>query len=231
MGTYLIGPFLALLPAPWRAGCIGELYVDWPRATAVSGLVEGFGALALLIVWYSVFVTRYGGVLGAAGGDYGGFLGLFLLGLHPLTWLICYFGCEGLVRFLGAVVTGESCATLPLVLVASVVAYAKRAPRGRPVPDEVISRTDQYDLEVASWCAKDHWKYPLTLRYGEQFYQVVTAELRPGSSRPYVYFLRRLPANEIIKGLEDYDPNGALPEETPSFLATLFAELRRPWSK
>lgn len=197
--------------------------MDWPRATAISALIEGFGAMALLAVWYSVFVTKYGDTIAGAGGD--GFVGLFLVALHPMTWVICYFGCEGVVRFVAAVATGESYGTLPLAMIAWGVVRAQRGCQGKIVGDEVVTRSGEYDLQIASCRVKDDWKYPLTIRYGERFYQVVAGEFRPKSARRYVYFLRHLPANEIIKGLENYDAN-AISDEG-GFCETMIGELRR----
>ncbi|HKF53592.1 MAG TPA: hypothetical protein VKB26_14855 [Candidatus Acidoferrales bacterium] len=228
MWTYTIGVVAAMLPERWRAARFGELGVDWPRATAISALAEGFVAAALLVVWYSAFVTKYGGVIARAGGeDYSGFVALGVLALHPLTWVICYFGCEGAVRFLAAVATGESYGTLPLALVAWGMERGERKRRGQPVGDEVTIRTSEYDLQVASCRAKQHWRYPLTICYQEKFYQVMSGEVLRQGLRPYVYFLRRLPANEIIKGLEQYNPASAVDEATPGFFETVRSEVKR----
>jgi hypothetical protein len=209
MWTYTIGPALALLPERWRAARFGELGVDWARAAAISGLIEGFGAVAMLVVWYSVFVTRLAPIIDpyVRGSLLSGYVGLFSFAAHPLTWVICYFGCEGVVRFLAAVVTGEGRGTLPLALVAWAVDYAARPSGNAVVPDEVTAGAETCDLQVASSRAKDHWKYPLTICYCEQFYQVMSAEFHARAARPHVYFLRKLPPNETIKGLEQYDPN------------------------
>lgn len=232
MATYTIGLALALLPERWRPARFDELGVNWPRATAISALVEGFGAMALLVVWYSIFVTRLGNIIGSRVDDlYGGYVGLFSLALHPLTWVICYFGCEGVVRFLAAVVTRESCGTLPLAMIAWGLERAKRWRDGKFVADEITVRTSEYDLQVASCRAKQHWKYPLTIRYDERFYQVIASELRSHGSRPYVYFLRLLPSNEIIKGLDEYDPKSATDEEMPGFLASVYGEVRRRFAR
>lgn len=225
MRTYTIGPVLALLPERWRRAHFGEWGVDWPRATAISALMEGFGATGLLLVWYSVFVMRYGDAIAARGGD--GFVGLFLVALHPLTWIICYFGCEGVVRFLAAVATGESYGTLPLALIAWGMERAERKRQGALVADEVTIRTTEYDLQVASCRAKQHWKYPLTICYREKFYQVLSGEVLRQGARPYVYFLRRLPTNETIKGLEPYDPASVLAERPPGFFETVMSEVKR----
>ena len=229
MGTYLIGPFLAFLPQAWRDAYFCEWKVDWSRATALSGLIEGFVAFIALVVWYSLYVTRISQIIGGAGGRLGGFVGLFSTAMHPLTWLICYFGCEGAVRLLAAVVNGESYGTLPLWLLAR--RGNKAGVRGRAIADRVISGGTRCDLEVSSFRPKETWKYPLTIRYQGQFFQVIGEERKaPPEPQLYAYFLRRLPANEIIKGLEIYDPS-AIPETQPGFFDTVFTEIRRRYVK
>ena len=229
MRTYLIGPFLAFLPETWRKAQFGDWELDWARAAALSGLLEGFAAFVALVVWYSLYVTRIGQIIGGAGGRYGGFVGLFSTAMHPLTWLICYFGCEGVVRFLAAVVNGESYGTLPLWLIAR--RRNKATLRGKASADRVISGGARCDLEVSSFRPKESWKYPLTIRYRDEFFQVTGEERKPLSEpRPYVYFLRRLPADEIIKGLETYDPD-MVAEEQPGFFETVFSEIRRRYAK
>lgn len=229
MRTYLIGPFLAFLPETWRKAQFGDWELDWARAAALSGLLEGLAAFVALVVWYSLYVTRIGQIIGGAGGDLGGYVGLFSLAMHPLTWLICYFGCEGVVRLLAAVVNGESYGTLPLWLIARRGNQATL--RGKAMADGVISGSARCDLEVSSSRPKESWKYPLTIRYHDKFFQVAGQERKPLSEpRPYVYFLRRLLANEIIKGLETYDPDVAA-EEQPGFFETVFSEIRRRYAK
>ena len=56
---------------------------------------------------------------------------------------------------------------------------------------------------------------------------MMSGEVLRQGLRPYVYFLRRLPANEIIKGLEQYDPAGVLDEKTPGFFETVRSEVKR----
>lgn len=225
MRTYLIGPFLAFLPRAWRDAVFRDWMVDWPRATAISGLLEAFAAFVALVVWYSPYVTRIGEIIGGAGGRLSGYVGLFSTALHPLTWLICYFGCEGAARLLAAVVNGESYGTLPLWLLSR--RGNKAGARGKAIADRVISGGTRCDLEVSSFRPKEDWKYPLTICYQGEFFQVIGEERKaPPEPWPHVYFLRRLPANEIIKGIETYDPS-AIPEAPPNFFETLFNEVRR----
>lgn len=229
MRTYLIGPFLAFLPQPWRDDAFRDWKVDWPRAAAISGLLEGLAALVALVVWYSIYVARIGEIIGGAGGRLNGYIGLFSTALHPLTWLICYFGCEGAVRLLAAVVNGESYGTLPLWLLSR--RGSKAGSRTKAIADRVISGGTHCDLEVSSFRPKENWKYPLTIRYQDEFFQIIGEERKAHPEpRPHVYFLRRLPANEIIKGMETYDPS-AIPEAPPGFFETVFNEVRRRYAK
>src|ERR1700676_865911 len=52
MWTYILGPFLALLPKDWRNSLPFHDQVDWPRAISFSGLLEFFGAIIFLGYWY-----------------------------------------------------------------------------------------------------------------------------------------------------------------------------------
>lgn len=226
METYLMGPFLAFLPSRWRAR-FSDRNVHWTTATILSGVLEGLVALVALVVWYSIYVTRIGDIIHGAGGMLAGYVGLFSLAMRPLTWVICYFGCEGAGRIVAAVATEESHGTLLLWLLAWGLQKLRDTPHSQPIRDRVGPGRAGNDLEVASCRPKD-WKYPLTIHYREELFQVIGQERKSLSEpRPYVYFLRRLPSDEIIKGLEPYDPN-VIPEDQPGFFETVLTEIRRP---
>jgi hypothetical protein len=128
--TYLLGPFLALFPKRWRDALPFSRYVNWARATALSGIAEAVAALGVLSYWYSYAMTTWVGrgvdaaLNGALSGksapevrpqDIGG-VALVVWASHPLTWLIAYFGLEGTLR-LGAALTGTGCGSLPAVAI------------------------------------------------------------------------------------------------------------------
>ncbi|HVA17915.1 MAG TPA: hypothetical protein VMV59_09420 [Candidatus Dormibacteraeota bacterium] len=236
MWTYLAGPILAFLPARLRAAYLGDIQVNWSRATVFSGIIESLLALGALIVWYSIFVTRAGQAIGASiPWPYAGPMGLLSMYMHPLTWLICYFGAEGVVRTMSGLATHEVPGTLPLVLLDRAIRYARTGEwRAKPrlVEDEVTRGEGIWDLKIASRNPKAHWKYPLTIRYGGEFFQVEGEEHVVVAGRPHIYFLQRLPSNEIIRGLEDYDPHAAfLEDDPPGFFATVYAEMRKKFAK
>lgn len=236
MWTYLAGPILAFLPARWRAAYWGDIQVNWSRATVFSGIIESLLALAALIAWYSIFVTRTGPAIGRSiPWPYAGPMGLLSVSMHPLTWLICYFGVEGAVRAMSGLATHEVPGTLPLVLLDRAIRYGKTGEwRVNPnlVEDEVTQGDGTWDLKIASRNPKAHWKYPLTIRYGGEFFQVHGEEHAAAGGRRHIYLLRRLPSNEIIRGLEDYDTRAASVEDNPpGFFATVYGEMRKKLAK
>jgi hypothetical protein len=127
MWTYVLGPFLALLPRSWRRTLPFSQRVDWPRATTLSGFAELVVALAALLEWYSISMTTWvnRGLEVALRGNGGsgitdqaiGAMAWFMWVNHPLTWLLAYFSVEGAVRLCGAAFSDNLLGTLPLFLV------------------------------------------------------------------------------------------------------------------
>jgi hypothetical protein len=138
--TYLLGPFLALLPRRWRNLLPLGSAVEWRRATVLSGFGEGAVALAALMYWYSYYMNLLvnNGLDSALGGKMGpgvsdqaiGFTALVIWATHPLTWLIAYAGVEGAVRLVGAAFTETNLGTFPLFLVDKII--AKLSGRSEP---------------------------------------------------------------------------------------------------
>ena len=122
--TYLLGPFLALLPQRWRDLLPARSAVKWHRATVLSGLGESVIALIALVYWYSYSVARWADNAVDAAIRAGasidprtvGFAALAIWAMHPLTWLITYCGIEGMIRLVGAAFTENNLGTLPLFL-------------------------------------------------------------------------------------------------------------------
>jgi hypothetical protein len=249
MWTYLLGPLLTPLPQRWRRALFGNLSINWPRAALISGLLEALGCLAGLIGWYLFFLNRAveqqmnatllatKGAPGEAAAFGMGFAALVSFALHPLTWALVYFSLEGVLRTFGAVVAEESIGTLPLALVDRIIAGAQqRAYEARvPLVPDLVAQSDGkqgWDLRVESCRPKPTWKYPLAVRYQDEFYQV-TGEASSGLAvpRPHVYLLRRVPAGEAYRGVENYGPEDVLRSAArrPSFLGSLFHGLREKY--
>jgi len=238
--TYLLGPLLTLLPERWRRMWFAGAPVNWPRAALLSGLVEGVGCLLALIGWYLYFIQgaadqQAGLVAGAlltkappkgmtdAGLSYAmGLSALAAFAMHPLSWALAYFTIEGMLRTFAALTSDEVAGSLPLVLADGIVtagqhrAYERRVPL---VADVVSAGTekDAWDLRVESCRPKPTWKYPLTIRFRDEYFQVAGEAVSGGkAARPHVYLLRRPSAGEVYRGVVDYDPEDILrPEEKP----------------
>jgi hypothetical protein len=138
--TYLLGPFLALLPRRWRKSLPMREGVNWRRATVLSGFAEAAAALGALLFWYSYYMNLLvsNGLDSALSGKLGpgvtdqtlGFTALVIWATHPLTWLIAYAGVEGSVRLVGAAFTETNLGILPLFVLDKV--FLKLSGRGAP---------------------------------------------------------------------------------------------------
>lgn len=140
MLTYLLGPFLALLPLRWRKSLPMSEGVRWRRATVLSGFAEAVIALASLLFWYSYYMNLLvsNGLDSALSGKMGpgvtdqtiGFTALVIWATHPLTWLIAFAGVEGSVRLVAAAFTETNLGTLPLFLADKI--FLKLSGRSAP---------------------------------------------------------------------------------------------------
>lgn len=221
--TYILGPVLTLLPRRWRERVFRSTPNRVARAAMLSGIAQALLAVAGLVVWYSLYVGYFAEALKSRGAPVEGSRAAGLLGyvwfwFNPVTWVIGYFGLEGLVRSTAALTTGEVYGTLPLAVVEYVYRLATRprlAPELPLVADEIMRGDATCDLKIASCRARPDWKYPFTLRYAGAYFQVV-ADIHLGAGpRPYVYSLRRLPPGEIARGLKDYTPDDILTAVQP----------------
>jgi len=247
MLSYTLGPFLAFLPKRWRESLPFHASVDWKPAVLLSGILECLIALIALIYWYSYSVTQWAAdaVFSAIqnGAEINpnaiGFAGLAVTFLHPLTWLIAYFGFEGIVR-LCAAFTDTTLGVLPLYLLdkaclqfrrggnplsagadnfsQSHLASGIRAVRERAlmatlplVADELHFATRGSDeiLEIRSCRAKPDWAPPRVVRHEDRYYQL-EARSQSTAPRPFLYVLRKLSAGVPGRTVLIYSP-----EQTP----------------
>lgn len=131
MFTFLLGPFLAVLPKRWRQSLPLLKSMGW----RIPCLLSGFGELVLGIIaymyWYSysmnTWVSR--GMDAALAGKVGPrvtdhditIMSLFIFATSPLTWAILYIGLEGSVRLLGAAFSESYLGVLPLFVLDKVL--------------------------------------------------------------------------------------------------------------
>ncbi len=243
MLTYLFGPFLSLLPERWRARLASAESIRWRPAAFISGALESLLSLCALVVWYSYSVTHHtpvqlDGALRAHPNVHPnemmmGLLGYVFVALNPVTWVICWFCVEGVIRALGAAFTEEIVGSLPLWIIdKSHRALRQRSQnRHRPplVPDEVTWLGDgpARALMIMSCQPKPTWQDRPTIRLKDEFFKVEKSIAGTGP-RPYVYHLRRVQPGEIIRAPENYDPE-ALRVETKgmSLMSTIYRALKK----
>jgi hypothetical protein len=247
MWIYFVGPFLALLPRRWRKAVFSRDMLPWRTFGILSGMAESLIALGALLFWYSYSVTTWV----SKGLDYAlsqnaptgitdhevGFAALVLWATHPLTWLLAYFGVEGMVR-LCATFTDTTLGTFPLYVAekihAKITGYKPPVVLGAPkfershvssymdtvrdkvmiarlerVADELFASQDGSEerLEIRSWRAKPEWDPPRVVRYEDRYYRLEESR-RGAAPRPFVYKLRRLPAGVPGRSVLVYAPEG-----------------------
>lgn len=130
MLTFLLGPFLALLPRRWRRSRPSLGSADWLVPSILSGLGEFLLAVVAMLYWYSHSVTTWvsrsldvalAGKTGPGVNEQEiGFMAIFLFATHPLTWLIAYFALEGSVRLVAAAFAESHLGILPLFVLDKV---------------------------------------------------------------------------------------------------------------
>ena len=239
--SYLTAPFLALLPENWRERLSSDDSINWREAAVVSGLLQASISLAAYAAWYYYSAGHWAhraiGVAGQAhhNSNIGTIASLpfVVIAMHPVTWVLWFFAIEGLMRTINARAMAKTSATLPLRLVERAIHFARYGEWGSaPLRDEVTRGDGTWDLKIASRRPKPHWKYPLTIRYREEFFQIHGEEhVAAARGRQHIYLLRKLPASEIVRGLEEYDTDSVLAEENPGFFATLYGEMRKKVAK
>jgi hypothetical protein len=149
ISTFLLGPFLALLPKRLRDSLALRESIEWRWATMLSGIGESLLALAAMVVWYSYSVTTWvsramdaalAGKLGPEVNDQEiGFTGIMIFATHPLTWLIAGAGVEGCVRLVGAAFTENNLGILPLFVLDKI--FLKLTGRSEPSASQAAGYT------------------------------------------------------------------------------------------
>ncbi|MGH9575291.1 MAG: hypothetical protein ACRD40_17395 [Candidatus Acidiferrales bacterium] len=220
---YFVAPLYTLLPKRWRRGSGYESGRVLVPAAMISGLCEACAALLVLSLWFMYYFNTLGRTYSAfqpgsahfafSSTEAAGGAVFITFALNPLTWVIIYFGVEGIVRTLGALTTGEVVGMLPLYgfeMAWRVARRRRQAPELPLVADEITPGSEGCDIQIASCRPREGWKYPFTLRYAGAYFQVIGEKYMGAGPRPFIYSLRRLPAGEIARGLQNYDPADVL---------------------
>jgi hypothetical protein len=243
MRSLVLGPFVALLPKRWRESLVSQEFLNWRSAVILSGLLEFTVALAAMVVWYSYSVTGRAEKAVYSAAEHGahiapgteGFAAFAIMWLHPLTWLIAYFGVEGVVR-LCAAFTDTVLGLLFLFLLdkafirlspqkAGELSYGVQFPQNHVVsavaavrqkllqtklpivPDELCSSSNASGelLEIRSCRAIPGWTPPRVICYEGSYYSLETSA-QGTPPRPFVYSLRKLSAGLPSRTVLSYSP-------------------------
>lgn len=126
MWTYIVGPFLVILPKRWREALSPAGLVNWARAAVLSGFAEFVLALMATLNWYSISMTTWvnrGLEVALSGNAPGvtdhaiGAMAWFMWANHPLTWLLGYLSVEGAVRLCAAAFSDAPLGIFPLFII------------------------------------------------------------------------------------------------------------------
>ena len=226
MLAYLTGLGVALLPEAWRQRWLRQIPANVVSGAIVTGIAESVLCLALLGWRYPAFVRSQfnDGVATAttAGMEKGGETAVMGLGplllfaylIQPLSIVLVYFLVEGVVRVAAAVISGEALPTVPLFLASLLDARARDYGREKAMGPrllDVVSVEGASDLLIAS-CRPKAWTQLTTIRYEDELYELVKRN-QGAAPRRFLYLLRRVPPNKLIRGVYDYAIDEALPEK------------------
>jgi hypothetical protein len=250
MLTYLLGPFFSILPKQWRKLLPFHDDVQWGPATVISGLAEAVAALLALSHWYSVAMTAWiaHGVDSALAGKVGpgvtpqeiGSVALVVWASHPLTWLLGYFGVEGMARLCAAAFAESTPSMLPLFLLDKIffgafrrrgsdltgandrspgnVASMASAVRERflvaktpLVPDELsVSNNASEEILEVRTCHRKEGWTPPRVVRYQDNYYRLETDSLGAGPRPFRYTLRRLSAGVPGRSVLLYAPEDAV---------------------
>ena len=220
---------IALLPEYWRKKWGRTAGVDVSQGAFISACLEILICIPSFLVGYIFFldanVKALGGevikrgaetVLVSENVQFG--MGIMSLGTYlfrPTSMLLAFFGLEGVLRALAASITGESLGTAPLALAALIhrgIAHWRAVKAlGPRVVDEVQKNTGACDLYIAS-CRQKPWTKLTTVEYEDKLYELVVQ--REGvPPRPYIYIMKLVPANKLVRGMHHYAPDEELTEK------------------
>ena len=225
--TYILGPFIALLPTRRAKPLAERLGINLYRAAVVSGLAELILCVGFLVAWYFIFshsfVEKQMAAFMRGQPQNPKDMVMFSYGLstavilayyfHPLTLTLVFFSAEGFLRGLAALLAEDHVGTLPLVLINLVGekvhgrAVQMREP---PIPD-VVSRggeKDDWQLRIES-CRPRRWDKLTTIGFEDQLYELA-AKFEGTPPRPFIYVLRHLPPHKVVRGIYHYSPDEVL---------------------
>jgi hypothetical protein len=207
--------YSALPKSYWRSWRPSST-MDFERSAIVSGLLECFIALCLLILGYWHFLIVRTHQLRAASDTNEG-TQLYMMAVltleyvfHPLSLIALCLAGEGALRSWAAFFTDDVVPSIPLRLAVFLRDRRQAKRREESFGPDLIDLVERYPdeencLRICSTRPKEGWRPSISVAVQGEFYEVSRVQNGPGP-RPFVYMLRKLPMNAIIRGAYRYDP-------------------------
>jgi hypothetical protein len=221
MLTMLLSIVTSLLPARYRGRLFHASNLDVQRGALASSLLQIILPAGTLWLRYPAWYADYVGAIVQQvidkGGDKGaqasaalgaGTFSIFTYLVTPLSLFCIYFMLEGMVRLTAFVASKEVLPSFPLWIVElghhALDVYRKERSYGPRVVD-LVKPGPTPELLIIESCRPKEWDTLLTIAYQDRMYEIEsTAEQAP--PRRFIYRLRLIPANKLIRGIHAYDP-------------------------
>lgn len=214
--NFFRGIFFSLLPKDYWRSWRPSSTVDFARSAVASGLLEFSGFLYLSVHGYFHFLAVRAQQLRSVEHTnegtqlYGFVLLTFEYIFHPLSLISISLAGEGALRAWAAFFTDEILPSFPIKFAALAQVWLKarqrEKTRGPAIPD-LFERSHgvDHDIRICAQRPKQDWRASITVNVAGEFHEIVRVETDAGP-RPFSYFLRKLPAGCVIRGIYLYDP-------------------------
>jgi hypothetical protein len=127
--------------------------------------------------------------------------------IHPLSLFLLYLAVEGLVRFMGGLITNEIVPSLFVSLGFRLVDSFSRSRdqrRSGPFLADIFEHMPDNRIRITSSTAKAGWNTSITIGIGGQWFEVEREETGP-PPRSFIYILRPAHAGKVLRGYQEYD--------------------------
>jgi hypothetical protein len=126
--------------------------------------------------------------------------------IHPLSLFLLYLAAEGLVRFIGGLITSEIVPTLLVSLGFRAVDMFSRSRdrrQGASLLTDILDHIPDGRIRIASPSTKAGWNASITIGINGQWFEVEQEEAGP-PPRSFIYILRPAPPGKVLRGYQEY---------------------------
>lgn len=132
--------------------------------------------------------------------------------IHPLSLFLLYLAIEGLVRFIGGLITNETVPSLLVFLGFRAVDSFSRSRDQRqrgPLLADILDYIPEGRIRITSSSAKPGWNASITIGISGKWFEVEREEAG-APPRSFIYVLRPASPGKVLRGYQEYDPASAL---------------------